>query len=175
MKVHDLAEARLMPPPKVGDLYLVRVPGVGRGEPARSAKRNALRALLDAWRLESVQIAETPMGPTLADSTLKVSFTYDGEDGWMALGSFARIGCDAVAVAEFPEMGAVAKRYLGPEVAARIAASRVPAQTFAHAWAKHEATLKAYGLPLAEGAVAATAPTCHYHRQSHAVVAVVAE
>jgi hypothetical protein len=175
MKVHDLDAARSILPPKAGDLYLIRVPGVARGEPARQAMREALRTLLAVWRLGTVRMAETPSGPNLEGSPFKVSFSYDGEDGWMAIGAFARIGCDAVAVAEFPEMGAVARRYLGPEVAARIVGSRVPAQTFAHAWAKHEATLKAHGLPLSEGSAGISAPTCHYHRQSHAVVAVVAE
>lgn len=175
MKVHDLAAARLIAPPKAADLFLVRIPGINRGESARQAMREALRGLLEVWRLGAVRIAETPSGPALEACALKVSFSYDGEDGWMAIGAFSRIGCDAVAVAEFPEMVAVAQRYLGPEVAGRIVASRVPAQTFAHAWAKHEATLKAYGLPLSEASAGMAAPACHHHRQSHAVVAVVAE
>ena len=174
MKVYDHFEAARVPPPKPGDLYLVRFPGVGRGDAARAALRGALRTVLAGWYGEVARIEQAGPVPRLVGCPLNLSCSYDGEDGWAALGTFGKLGCDAVVVRDFPELLDVAHRYLGPEVAGRLAASRLRAETFAHAWAKHEATLKACGLALTEGLVVPRM-TAHYHRQTQAVVAVVAE
>ncbi len=174
MKVYDETEAARLPAPRAGDLYLLRFPDLGRGTAARERLRSGLLGLLRGWHGEAVGLCETPRGPELLGCPWRCSISYDGTDAWVALGAFAKLGCDAVLVREFPELSAVARRYLGAAAAERIEASRLRAQTFAHAWAKHEATLKALGLDLSEDAVV-TALTCHYHRQTQAVVAVVAE
>jgi phosphopantetheinyl transferase len=174
MKVYDLAEVALRPAPQAADVYLVRLPELGRGPTAQATLRRALLKLLRGWYGESVELVETGPAPTLTVCPLKCSISYDGTDGWVALGAQAKLGCDAVLAQDFPEMLAVARKYLGPDVAERIEQSRLRAETFAHAWAKHEATLKAMGWGLAEAQVV-PAMLCHYHRQTQAVVAVVTE
>jgi phosphopantetheinyl transferase len=174
MKVYDAPEAARWPAPRTGDLYLLRFAGLGRAHEAREELRRELLGLLRGWQGEAVTLRETPRGPELPGCPWRCSISYDGTHAWVALGTFGKLGCDAVLVREFPELSAVARRYLGAAAAERIDASRLRAQTFAHAWAKHEATLKALGLDLTEDAVV-PALTCHYHRQTQAVVAVVAE
>ena len=174
MKVSDLAEVALLGAPQAAHLYLIRLPDLGRGSAARATLRRALLNLVRGWYGESVEIQETGAAPTLTGCPLKFSISYDGTDGWVALGTQAKLGCDSVLTQDFPEMLDVARKYLGPPVAERIEQSRLRAETFAHAWAKHEATLKALGWDLAE-AQAVPAMLCHYHRQTQAIVAVVAE
>lgn len=172
MKVYDLPGTIGVPAPQRHDVYLLRLPDIGRGSSARAALRSALLESLRRWFGPEVELVETPTGPVLKNLSWRVSLSYDGQDGWVALGAQSQLGCDAVLVRNFPELLDVAERYLGEAVAARIRTSRLPAETFAHAWAKHEATLKAMGLTLREGQPL-PALLCHYHRQTQAVVAVV--
>jgi phosphopantetheinyl transferase len=172
MKVYDLPETAAVPAPSPHDVYLLRLADIGRGPSAKAALRAALVARLRAWFGPDVALVETPTGPAISHAPWRVSLSYDGQDGWVALGAAPQLGCDAVLVRPFPEMLDVAERYLGPAVAARVRAARLPAETFAHAWAKHEATLKALGLGLQEGR-ALPPLLCHYHRQTQAVVGVV--
>lgn len=172
MKVYDLPDTAAVPAPSPHDVYLLRLADIGRGPTARATLRAALLPRLRAWFGQDVALLETPTGPAINLAPWRVSLSYDGQDGWVAVGASVKLGCDAVLVRTFPEMPEVAERYLGPAVAARIRAARLPAETFAHAWAKHEATLKALGLGLQEGQ-ALPALLCHYHRQTQAVVAVV--
>lgn len=172
MKVYDLPDAALVPAPKIGDVYLLRLADLGRGPEARARLRAALLPRLRGWFGERLDLSESPVGPVLTPAPWRLSFSYDGQDAWVALGAHAQLGCDAVLVRDFPELLEVAECYLGAAVAARIRQARLPAETFAHAWAKHEATAKALGVGLTEGR---TLPPmlCHYHRQTQAVVAVV--
>jgi hypothetical protein len=174
MKVYDLSEAALLPAPQAADLYLVRLPELGRGPAAKATVRREILKLLRGWYGAEVELHETDTAPTLTGCPLKLSISYDGEDGWVALGAQAKLGCDAVLAQDFPEMMDMAEKYLGVLVTERIQQCRLRAETFAHAWAKHEATLKAMGWSLAEDQVV-PALLCHYHRQTLAVVAVVTE
>jgi len=174
MKVYDLSEAAFVTAPKATDLYLLRLPAVGRGPAAKASLRREILKLLRGWYGESVELIETGLAPTFTNCPLKLSISYDGQDGWVALGARDKLGCDAVLAAEFPEMLAVAEKYLGVRVTERIQQSRLRAETFAHAWAKYEATLKALGLGLTED-IEVPELLCHYHRQTQAVVAVVTE
>jgi hypothetical protein len=174
MKVYDLSEAALLAAPQAADLYLIRLPELGRGPAAKATLRREILKLLRAWYGAGVELHETGAAPTLTGCPLKLSISYDGRDGWVALGAQAKLGCDAVRAEDFPEMLDVARKYLGVLVTERIQQSRLRAETFAHAWAKQEATLKAMGWGLAEEQVV-PAMLCHYHRQTPAVVAVVTE
>lgn len=174
MKVYDLSEAAFVTAPKATDLYLLRLPELGRGSAAKATVRREILKLLRGWYGESVELIETGLAPTITGCPLKLSISYDGQDGWVALGAQDKLGCDAVRAADFPEMMSVAAKYLGARVTERIQQSRLRTETFAHAWAKHEATLKALGWGLAEDQVV-PALLCHYHRQTQAVVAVVTE
>jgi hypothetical protein len=62
------------------------------------------------------------------------------------------VGIDVMSISPVPDWRAVARDYLGPEAARKLAARSEGERdaAFAHAWSEHEARLKCLGLQLAE-------------------------
>lgn len=136
-----------LPPAPDRTPTLLRLPGAGPRARARAATRQAAQATLAAWCGAPVTWRETATGPRpdgASASAYRVSFTYAGEDAWIA---FHRgpVGLDACPLADFPERSAVTRLYL-PE-----APVDEPPTEFARRWARREATLKQRGRGLTEG------------------------
>jgi 4'-phosphopantetheinyl transferase len=81
-----------------------------------------------------------------------LAISHDGELSVAAIGLHGALGIDVTQVLDIPDWQPVARDYLGPEAAARLAAlphhERVHA--FARAWTEREARLKCLGRELTE-------------------------
>ncbi|MSU51318.1 MAG: 4-phosphopantetheinyl transferase, partial [Opitutus sp.] len=138
----------LAPP---GRPVLIRVAAAAIRAVAREQLRVAARQILAAWSgrpAHKRQWHETSHGPVyesqIGGLPVAISFSYSGDGGWIGLLRGGAIGVDAMLVAPFAEMDAVARLYLGPATAAAITAAADPARAFALAWTKHEARLKCH-------------------------------
>ncbi len=81
-----------------------------------------------------------------------LAISHDGELSVAAISLHGPVGIDVTRILDIPDWEAVARDYLGPETAARLAAlpatARAPA--FARAWTEREARLKYLGRELTE-------------------------
>ena len=139
----------LPPLPAAGRPVLVRLATDGDRPVARQQLRSVLREILAPWSglpVAELPLEETQQGPVwrglLASETLGLSLSYAADEGWLALCRGGLVGVDAMEVAAFAEMTEVARLYLGPKVAASLAATADPAKMFARAWTDREAHLK---------------------------------
>lgn len=126
---------------------------------ARQTIRTALQGVLgELWGCAPANVAlpDTPgeplraRGPNSPDWGLSVS--HDQGLSVAAVNRLGPVGVDIVCESQSFDWHAVAHDYLGPHIAADIAAQPVPLQNrvFLRAWARHEACLKCVSLGLVE-------------------------
>lgn len=88
-----------------------------------------------------------------AERRIALAISHDGE---LSVAAFradgGAVGIDVSQIVSVPDWDAVARDYLGPAVAAQLAALPADARdaAFAQAWSEHEARLKCLGLQLDE-------------------------
>jgi len=136
---------------------IVRV-GVSEARQAARAKlRAALGGVLAAWSglpAERLSLIETARGPVweglLHGHSLDISVSYGGGEGWIGLMRGGQIGIDVMTIEPIAEANAVARCYLGDEVASRIREAEDPVVAFARAWTEREARIKCLHRSLAE-------------------------
>ena len=155
------------PLPRPGEPVLVRVETAPARREARQQLRVAAREILAAWSgrpAGAIEWRETQRGPicgpTPDRTSVSLSFSYDGDAGWIGLVRGGTIGIDAMKAAPFAEMPAVARLYLGPIASDAIAAAADPARVFALAWTEMEARLKLQRRDLTEGTFASGPSEC---------------
>ncbi|WP_167759855.1 4'-phosphopantetheinyl transferase family protein [Massilia horti] len=141
---------------------MIGVQGAGGRDAARMRIRDALHeALASLARLprEAVSIDSRPgHAPTVAihdQSGLPVpGIAFSHEEPWSlaAINLYGPVGVDLMRVQDIPDWHAVARAYLGPETASKIAAAKPDMRpaAFTQAWCEHEARLKCHGLQLTE-------------------------
>jgi 4'-phosphopantetheinyl transferase len=129
---------------------------------ARARIRAALREALAAVAgvpAEKIMIQSEPgRAPAVSYSATSrgqppgIAISHDGPLSLAAINLHGAIGIDLMRVQAIPDWREVACDFLGPEVAARLAASEpaLRAEAFARAWTAHEAGLKCLGLQLTE-------------------------
>lgn len=132
----------------------------GQGRHLRGEARALLRELLAGYlgmAPEQVPLHFVPGQAPVVDAQwqgmgLSISMSYSQDVALIALCPGARIGVDLTAIAALPDWAQVARLYLGPESAARLAACEAGARDtlFALAWAQLEARGKCLGLGLQE-------------------------
>jgi 4'-phosphopantetheinyl transferase len=141
---------------------VIGIAGQADRERARGAIRTALLAELGLMSgLPPERIAlhaepgeapwallEAPEGRRLA----WLAISHDGELSVAAISLHGAVGIDVTRIMDIPDWQAVARDYLGPDIAAALALLPAPARAaaFARAWSEREARLKCLGWPLAE-------------------------
>ena len=137
-----------------------------RGQSAREAARLRIRAALTTalavhFGVDAGRIAlHSPQGVApwavvaldAGDQRVALSISHDGDISVAAYSFSGAVGIDVMSISPVPDWWAVARDYLGPE-AARKLATRPDGErdaAFAHAWSEHEARLKCLGLQLSE-------------------------
>lgn len=147
-------------------LALLGVRGQAARESARAAARLRIRAALTTalavhFGIDAGRIAlHSPEGVApwaivaldAGDHRVALSISHDGDISVAAYSFNGAVGIDVMSISPVPDWRAVARDYLGP-VAARKLAARPDGErdaAFAHAWSKHEARLKCLGLQLSE-------------------------
>ncbi|MGE5320560.1 MAG: 4'-phosphopantetheinyl transferase family protein [Hyphomicrobiaceae bacterium] len=128
--------------------------------PIREVARAHLRALLGAYlgmRPDRVPLHLAPGQAPRVDAlwqglSLSISLSYAGGAALIGLCPGARIGVDLTEIVPMPDRGRVARLYLGPDAALRLAKMNRSdsAKNFALAWAEMEARSKCLGLGLQE-------------------------
>jgi phosphopantetheinyl transferase len=127
-------------------LVLLTLPAGTLRAAARSQARAVLREL--AVRLlpgAPVELVESPRGPQLQGSDIRISLSYAGDKVLIGLSKRHALGVDIVQIDNIPEIGALSGLYLPDSAAATLCD-----ENFALSWAQMEACCKALGLPLAE-------------------------
>lgn len=86
------------------------------------------------------------------DQRVALSISHDGDISVAAYSFSGAVGIDVMSISPVPDWWAVARDYLGPVAASKLAARSDGERdaAFAHAWSDHEARLKCLGLQLAE-------------------------
>jgi len=142
-------------------------------QPGREAARRAIREAIVAELatlsgLASQRIAlHTPEGQVpyaLLDTPSGrqrawIAISHDGALSLAAISLHGPVGIDVTLVMDIPDWEPVARDYLGPEVAAALAALPAAgrAEAFARAWSEREARLKYLGRELIEWSAAGDA------------------
>jgi 4'-phosphopantetheinyl transferase len=150
---------------ELGEVAGIAVIGI-QGQADRERARLAIRAAIVAALSELSGLAprsivlhaepgEAPWARLDAPSGQRrawLAISHDGELSVAAIGLHGAVGIDVTQVLDIPDWQPVARDYLGPDVAARLAAlpdhERVHA--FARAWTEREARLKCLGRELTE-------------------------
>jgi len=121
---------------------------------ARQLVRTVLREILGD--VELVSAPGQPIRLARPDSPLSISVSHETGLSVLAIRRSGPVGIDLLRLPDNPDWKAqipvLARDYLGPQIAQRIA-HLPPAEQMAHfarAWAEHEASLKCRGLPLEE-------------------------
>lgn len=132
----------------------------GTGRHVRGDARELLRELLasylgkapDQVPLGFVQGKAPCVGAQWQGLRLSISMSYCNDMALVALCAGARIGVDVTEVTPVPDWARIARLYLGPESAARLAACHGDSRDrmFALAWTELEARCKCFGLGLQE-------------------------
>jgi 4'-phosphopantetheinyl transferase len=146
----------------IGDVAVIGVPDQSDRDRARAAIREAIVAeLAERHRLPRAKIVlhsaegqvpwaqlETPTGPRHA----WLAISHDGALSVAAISLHGAVGIDVTQVNDIPDWEPVARDYLGPDVAAALAAlpAGARADAFARAWCEREARLKYLGRELVE-------------------------
>jgi 4'-phosphopantetheinyl transferase len=139
---------------------------------ARQRIRAAVRAAAAQWLkmdIESISLESTPGDPPrllLAGRAAGLSLTHDEGISLAAIGLHGPVGIDVMRVQDIPDWANLARDYLGPQVAGKLAAcpdAQRPLR-LAQAWTTREAVLKYSGLQLAEWNGAA--PACRWQALS---------
>jgi 4'-phosphopantetheinyl transferase len=137
-----------------------------RGQSDREAARLRIRAALTTalavhFGIDAGRIAlHSPQGVApwavvaldAGDQRVALSISHDGDISVAAYSFNGAVGIDVMPIVPVPDWRAVARDYLGPEAARKLAARSDGERdaAFAHAWSEHEARLKCLGLQLAE-------------------------
>jgi 4'-phosphopantetheinyl transferase len=137
-----------------------------RGQSDREAARLRIRAVLTAALAAHVGIdadriaLHSPEGVApwaivaldAGDQRVALSISHDGDLSVAAYSFSGAVGIDVMSIVPVPDWRAVARDYLGPDAARKLAARSDGERdaAFAHAWSEHEARLKCLGLQLAE-------------------------
>jgi 4'-phosphopantetheinyl transferase len=137
-----------------------------RGQSDREAARLRIRAVLITGLAAHVGIdagriaLHSPQGVApwaivaldAGDQRVALSISHDGNLSVAAYSFNGAVGIDVMSISPVPDWRAVARDYLGPEAARKLAARSEGERdaAFAHAWSEHEARLKCLGLQLAE-------------------------
>jgi len=137
-----------------------------RGQSDREAARLRIRAVLTTalaahFGIDAGRIAlHSPEGVApwaivaldAGDQRVALSISHDGDISVAAYSFSGAVGIDVMSISPVPDWRAVARDYLGPEAARKLAARSDGERdaAFAHAWSEHEARLKCLGLQLAE-------------------------
>lgn len=137
-----------------------------RGQSAREAARLRIRAVLTAalaahFDIDAGRIAlHSPQGVApwaivaldAGDQRVALTISHDGDISVAAYSFNGAVGIDVMSISPVPDWRAVARDYLGPVAASKLAARSDGERdaAFAHAWSKHEARLKCLGLQLSE-------------------------
>lgn len=160
VEVHWVGAAAPAPPAE--GVTVIGIDGQPDRETARRGIRAALRtALATHWAVgEDMVELQSPPGEApwalvrLAGAPRRIPLAIS-HDGGLSVGAFAAgnaVGIDISQVVPVPDWEAVARDYLGPDVAGALGA--LPAAqrdaVFARAWSEHEARLKYFGLQLEE-------------------------
>lgn len=130
--------------------------------PSRMAARARLRqAVCEAaaqWQnldIEAISVESTPGAPPrllLAGGVVGLSFSHDEGISLAAVHLHGDVGIDVMRVQDIADWFSLARDYLGPQVAEKLAAcpdAQRPLR-LAQAWTVREAALKCVGLPLME-------------------------
>ena len=137
-----------------------------RGQWARETARLRIRAVLTKalaahFGIDAGRIAlHSPQGVApwavvtldAGDQRVALSISHDGDISVAAYSFNGAVGIDVMSIVPVPDWRAVARDYLGPDAARKLAA-RSDGEwdaAFAHAWSEHEARLKCLGLQLSE-------------------------
>ncbi|MBD8654977.1 4'-phosphopantetheinyl transferase superfamily protein [Oxalobacteraceae sp. CFBP 13730] len=143
-------------------LALLGVHGQSDREAARLRIRAALTtALAEHFGIDAGRIAlHSPQGVApwsvvaldAGDQRVALSISHDGDISVAAYSFNGEVGIDVMSIVPVPDWESVARDYLGPEAARKLAARPNGERdaAFAHAWSEHEARLKCLGLQLAE-------------------------
>lgn len=149
---------------------LVVSPGLAllgvREQSDREAARLRIRAVLTAalaahFGIDAGRIAlHSPQGIApwaivaldAGEQRVALSISHDGDISVAAYCLSGAVGIDVMSIVPIPDWRAVARDYLGPEAARKLAARSDGERdaAFAHAWSEHEARLKCLGLQLSE-------------------------
>ena len=140
-----------------GVLVIGTVPPPSRMAP-RTRLRQAVREAAAQWLkvdIESIAVESTPGDPPrllLAGGVVGLSFSHDEGISLAAVHLHGAVGIDVMRVQDVPDWANLARDYLGPQVAEKLAAcpdAQRPLR-LAQAWTAREAALKCAGLPLME-------------------------
>jgi len=155
----DASGSSLAVPP---GLALLGVRGQSDREAARLRIRAALTTALavhfgiDAGRIalhSSQGVAPwAVVALDAGDQRVALSISHDGDLSVAAYCLSGAVGIDVMSILPVPDWEPVARDYLGPEAARKLAARSDGERdaAFAHAWSEHEARLKCLGLHLSE-------------------------
>lgn len=155
-------DARGSPLAQPPGLALLGVRGQSARETARLRIRSALTtALAVHFGIDAGRIAlHSPEGVApwavvtldTGDQRVALSISHDGDISVAAYSFNGAVGIDVMSISPVPDWEFVARDYLGPEAARKLAARSDGERdaAFAHAWSEHEARLKCLGLQLAE-------------------------
>ena len=137
-----------------------------RGQSDREAARLRIRAALTTalavhFGIDAGRIAlHSPQGVApwavvaldAGDQRVALSISHDGDISVAAYSFNGAVGIDVMSISPVPDWESVARDYLGPEAARKLAAWPESERdaAFAHAWSEHEARLKYLGLQLSE-------------------------
>jgi len=155
----DASDSPLAVPP---GLALLGVRGQSDRETARLRVRAVLTAALAAHvDIDAGRIAlHSPQGVApwaivaldAGDQRVALSISHDGDISVAAYSFNGAVGIDVMSISPVPDWESVARDYLEPEAARKLAAWPESERdaAFAHAWSEHEARLKCLGLQLAE-------------------------
>jgi 4'-phosphopantetheinyl transferase len=141
---------------------LVGVAGQSERNAARQAIRQAVRCALrplfgveaDAIGMHAVS-GQAPYAMVRLGAEARrvaLAFSHDEAMSVAAIGLDGLVGIDVMRIVEAPDWQAVARDYLGPQVADALAALAPGARpcAFARAWSEREARLKCLGWPIGE-------------------------
>lgn len=145
-----------------GSVCLVGVAGQSERNAARQAIRQAVRAAL--YTLFGVEAGAIGMHAVsgqapyatvrdgAAERRVALAFSHDEALSVAAIGLDGLVGIDVMRISDIPDWQALARDYLGQQVADALAAL-APAQrpaALARAWSEREARLKCLGWPIGE-------------------------
>ncbi len=151
--------------------WLMHVPGVGRGPTAQKRLREVVLAIAKRHHGGDIVLAETTTGPRLLGADWDISFTYDGDDGWIAWSRNGRIGVDAERIRPIPEAKEIAEEFFAGQRDGYPDADLETA--FIRRWTALEASHKALGTGL--GACPSTIPLKVSHCLHGDVMVAVAQ
>lgn len=144
------------------EIVVIGIQGQSGRELARLAIREAIARELSALsglppKMVALHTPEGQVPYALLDTAaglhrIGLAISHDGALSLAAISPWGAVGVDVTLVMDIPDWEAVARDYLGPAVAARLAAlpAAERAQALARAWSEREARLKCLGRELVE-------------------------